>query len=73
MFGALRAGRERRETPRCSGRCQVSLDLVARTDSQEIARENPLDVLERLLNRGEMEVVTTSSGVLLYILQSLDE
>ena len=51
----------------------MSLELAARTDSQEINRENPLDVLERLLNRGEMEVVTTSSGELLYILQSLDE
>jgi len=51
----------------------MSLELVARTDSQEIARENPLEVLERLLHRGEMEVVTTSSGELLYILQSLDE
>jgi hypothetical protein len=51
----------------------MSLELAARTDSQEIDRETPLEVLERLLHRGEMEVVTTSSGEVLYILQSRDE
>jgi hypothetical protein len=36
-------------------------------------REDRRDVVEALVNRGEMEVVTTASGEILYILQSVDE
>ena len=35
--------------------------------------EDRRDVVDALVNRGEMEVVTTSSGEVLYILQFLDE
>ena len=31
------------------------------------------DVVEAVVNRGEMKVVTTASGEILYILQSVDE
>ncbi len=48
-------------------------ELVARDDSKEIDQEKQPEVLERLLKRGELEMVTTSSGEVLYILQSVDE
>lgn len=54
-------------------------ELTPRNDPQETDREASPDVLERLVKQGdnakqgEMEVVTTSSGTILYIPQSLDE
>jgi hypothetical protein len=39
----------------------------------ETDREDLPDVVEVLVQRGEMEVVTTASGEILYILQSVDE
>jgi len=35
--------------------------------------EDRRDVMEVLVQRSEMEVVTTASGEILYILQSVDE
>ena len=57
----------------------MSGELAPRNDPQETDRAAPPDVLERLVKQGdnakqgEMEVVTTSSGTILYIPQSLDE
>jgi len=70
----------------CLGRSTRSASAERRLGAQEVSDEprvsgayglagdrpeTPLEVLERLLHRGEMEVVTTSSGEVLYILQSL--
>jgi hypothetical protein len=50
----------------------MSVELEACNEPQEMGQETPPDVLQRLVKRGEMEVVTTASGEVLYILQSLD-
>ena len=39
----------------------------------ETDREGRRELVEDLTQRGELEVVTTASGEILYILQSLDE
>jgi len=51
----------------------MNVELTPHDEPQMIDREAPPDVLERLVKRGEMEVVTTASGAVLYILQSLEE
>lgn len=51
----------------------MSLELASRNDSQDLDRDKLRDTLEVLVSRGEMEVVTTASGEVLYILQALDE
>jgi hypothetical protein len=48
-------------------------ELAARNESRVIDQDTPPDALERLLSRGEIEIVTAASGELLYIRQSLDE
>jgi len=47
--------------------------LALGSEPLETDREDLPDVVEVLVNRGEMEVLTTSSGEVLYILQSIDE
>jgi hypothetical protein len=51
----------------------MSLEVASWKDSQLFDGDNLQDRLELLVNRGEMEVVTTTSGEILYILQSIDE
>jgi len=51
----------------------MSGDSAPHDEPQKIDRETPPDVLERLVKRGEMEVVTAASGTILYIPQRLDE
>lgn len=51
----------------------MSAELAPPNDPQETDRETPPDVLERLVKRGEMEVVTAASGTILFIPQRLDE
>ena len=51
----------------------MSVKLAPRNDPQETDRETPPDVLERLVKRGEVEVVTAASGTILFIPQRLDE
>jgi hypothetical protein len=48
-------------------------EALARNEPQESGRTDPPEGLKHLVNRGEMEVVTTASGEVLYIVQSLDE
>jgi RNA 3'-terminal phosphate cyclase len=43
------------------------------SEQLETDPEDRRDVVEGLVQRGEIEVVTTASGEILYILQSLDE
>jgi len=51
----------------------MSVELAPRNDPQETDRDTPPNVLERLVERGEMEVVTAASGTILLIHQRLDE
>jgi len=46
--------------------------LILRSEPLDTDRKDLRDAVKVLVNRGEMEVVTTSSGEVLYILQSLD-
>jgi len=51
----------------------MSIELAPHDEPQKMDREALPDVLERLVKRGDMEVVTTASGTILYIPQRLDE
>jgi len=51
----------------------VMNSLILRSEPLDTDRKDLRDVVKVLVNRGELEVVTTSSGEVLYILQSLDE
>jgi hypothetical protein len=51
----------------------MSVELAPHDEPWKVDREAPTDVLECLVKRGEMEVVTTASGTILYIPQRLDE
>jgi hypothetical protein len=51
----------------------MSTGVALGSEPLETDREDRRDVMEALVQRGEMEVVTTASGEVLYILQSLDE
>jgi len=51
----------------------MSGDSAPHDEPQKIDLETLPDVLERLVKRGEMEVVTAASGTILYIPQRLDE
>jgi hypothetical protein len=51
----------------------MSVELASRNESLDINQENLREVAEVLVQRGEMEVVTTASGEILYVLQSSDE
>jgi hypothetical protein len=48
-------------------------ELTPHDEPRKIDRDVPPDLLERLVTRGEVEVVTTASGTILYIPQRLDE
>ncbi len=50
--------------------CTGSTSLMEHPDA---VGESPRDVADVLVARGEMEVVTTSSGEVLYILQTIDD
>jgi hypothetical protein len=51
----------------------MSVELAPHNETPDVDRKPPPEMLQRLVKRGEMEVVTTASGEVLYILQSLDE
>jgi hypothetical protein len=51
----------------------MKVELTPRPEPQEVDREASPEVLERLVKRGEIEVVTAASGTVLYIPQRLDE
>jgi hypothetical protein len=51
----------------------MSVELTPHEESGKIEREAPPEVLERLVTRGEVEVVTTASGTILHIPQRDDE
>ena len=55
------------------GRYPMNGEFAPHDKPLKTDRETPPDVLERLLTRGEVEVVTTASGTILYIPQRLDE
>ena len=50
----------------------MSVEFAPDNEPQTIDRATPPEVLEGLV-RGEMEVVTTASGTILYVPQRLDE
>ena len=51
----------------------MSTEGALGTDLLETEREEQHEIPAALVEQGKMEVVTTSSGAVLYILQSLDE
>jgi hypothetical protein len=51
----------------------MSTGLALGSEPLDTDREDLRDMVEVLVNRGEMEVLTTSSGEVLYILQSIDD
>ena len=48
-------------------------ESTLRMERPDADGDNPRDVATVLVDRGEMEVVTTSSGEVLYILQSIED
>lgn len=51
----------------------MSTGVALGSEPLETDREDRRDVVEALVQRGEMEVVTAASGEILYILQSIDD
>ena len=51
----------------------MSTPAVQGSGPLETNRQDPPETVEALLNRGEMEMVITRSGEILYIRQALDD
>ena len=51
----------------------MTTELTRGSEARDADREDLRAVAQALVTRGEMEVVTTASGAVLHILQSLDE
>lgn len=51
----------------------MNLDLTPHPEPLEVDPDAPPEALERLVKRGEIEIVTAASGTVLYIPQRLEE
>jgi hypothetical protein len=51
----------------------MSTEVMVGSETPKADREDPLKAIEALVQRGEMEVVTTPSGEILYIRQAVDD
>lgn len=51
----------------------MNVEPTPRPEPHTVDRETSPEVLERLVKRGEIEVVTAASGTVLYIPQRLEE
>jgi hypothetical protein len=51
----------------------MSTEVIVGSDAAEADREDPRKAMQALVQRGEMEVVTTPSGEILYIRQAVDD
>ena len=51
----------------------MSTGVTRWSEALDVDREDLREAVDVLVNRGEMEVVATASGEILFILQSLEE